>query len=171
MKKEIQEIEDLANVIRHANDQDCECKCEACFNCTAGNMANAVYKAGYRKDNGLIAENERLLTEIKEIEKARDIEYDTVYEQAEATLRSEIADGGTSCHWCIDSTKKATAKEFGNKIAKAIYEMAGGLGIEGLPLATILTCIADLMKDYGVKGKNEIAEFYGINEDGGSDGR
>ena len=38
-------------------------------------------------------------------------EYDKVYKQAEADIHGNIADGGTSCHWCEDITKRETAKE------------------------------------------------------------
>lgn len=55
--------------------------------------ATALYNAGYRK----IPENAVVLTRE---------EYDKIYEQAEATVLSNIADGGTSCHWCMDEHEK-----------------------------------------------------------------
>ncbi len=48
MDKEKQ-LEELRYAIRHANDENCECKCESCFNCTADNMAKAVYNEGFRR--------------------------------------------------------------------------------------------------------------------------
>ena len=54
-----------------------------------------------------------ILTLIKELtEEIKDLEadYDRVYEQAEADIRGNMADGGTSCHWCIDKTKADTVK-------------------------------------------------------------
>ena len=49
------------------------------------------------------------LTLIKELtEEIKDLEadYDRVYEQAEADIRGNMADGGTSCHWCIAGHKR-----------------------------------------------------------------
>ena len=45
-------------------------------------------------------------------EEIRDLEadYDRVYEQAEADIRGNMADGGTSCHWCAEKTKADTVK-------------------------------------------------------------
>ena len=53
------------------------------------------------------------LTLIKELtEEIKDLEadYDRVYEQAEADIHGNMADGGTSCHWCMDKTKADTVK-------------------------------------------------------------
>lgn len=47
-----------------------------------------------------------LIQEIKDLE----AEYDRAYEQAEADIRGNMADGGTSCHWCADKTKADTVK-------------------------------------------------------------
>ena len=51
-------------------------------------------------------------------------ECDKQYEIAEATIRAEIADGGTSCHWCEDTIRgvaKAEAyKEFAEKMEERI---------------------------------------------------
>jgi hypothetical protein len=39
-------------------------------------------------------------------------EIDKQYEVAEANVRAEIADGGTSCHWCGDKVRAEAIKEF-----------------------------------------------------------
>ena len=52
------------------------------------------------------AKIKELTEEIKDLE----AEYDRVYEQAEADIRGNMADGGTSCHWCMDKTKADTVK-------------------------------------------------------------
>ena len=51
-------------------------------------------------------------------EKIRDLEadYDRVYEQAEADIHGNMADGGTSCHWCMDKTKADTVRKMQDKI-------------------------------------------------------
>ena len=46
------------------------------------------------------AENEKL-----------EAECDKQYEIAEATIRAEIADGGTSCHWCEDTIRSVAKAE------------------------------------------------------------
>lgn len=63
------------------------------------------------------------LTLIKELtEEIKDLEedYERVYEQAEADIRGNIADGGTSCHWCADKTKADTVKRMQERLNQRI---------------------------------------------------
>lgn len=60
----------------------------------------------------LTKENESLKADIKYLE----AEYDHVYEQAEADIHGNIADGGTSCHWCMDKTRDDTVRKMQEKI-------------------------------------------------------
>lgn len=39
-------------------------------------------------------------------------EYDNIYEQAEANVLANIADGGTSCQWCIEQHEKKASEKF-----------------------------------------------------------
>ena len=55
---------------------------------------------------------DELTEEIKDLEE----EYDRVYEQAEADIHGNMADGGTSCHWCIDKTREDTVKRMCKRI-------------------------------------------------------
>ena len=59
--------------------------------------------------NHLQAENERL-----------EIECEKQYEIAQATIRAEIADGGTSCHWCEDTIRAEAYKECIEKVKDMI---------------------------------------------------
>ena len=62
---------------------------------------------------------ENALALIKELtEEIKDLEadYERVYEQAEADIHGNMADGGTSCHWCIDKTSADTVKRMQEKI-------------------------------------------------------
>ena len=59
--------------------------------------------------NHLQAENERLEAECEE-----------QYESAEATIRAEIASGGTSCHWCEDKVRIEAYKECIEKVNNKI---------------------------------------------------
>ena len=68
------------------------------------------------------------LTLIKELtEEIKDLEadYDRVYEQAEADIHGNMADGGTSCHWCMDKTKADTVKQMQTMIKEEC--LAGGI--------------------------------------------
>ena len=57
-----------------------------------------------------------LIKELTEEIKSLEADYDRVYEQAEADIRGNMADGGTSCHWCMDKTKADTVKSMWHKI-------------------------------------------------------
>lgn len=67
-------------------------------------------------DNALALIKE-LTEEIKDLE----AEYDRVYEQAEADIHGNMADGGTSCHWCIDRHRAESIKEFAERLKKRLY--------------------------------------------------
>ena len=61
----------------------------------------------------VIVTAKKLENRVKELtEEIKDLEadYDRVYEQAEADIHGNMADGGTSCHWCMEKTKADTAK-------------------------------------------------------------
>lgn len=60
----------------------------------------------------LTEENEKLKAEIKDIEE----DYDCVYEQAEADIRGNIADGGTSCHWCMDGHRRDIVRKMQERL-------------------------------------------------------
>ena len=62
-----------------------------------------------------------LRTELKEAEE----EYDRVYEQAEAVIRANMADGGTSCHWCIDGHRREVVQKMQIMIKEEC--IAGGI--------------------------------------------
>ena len=51
-----------------------------------------------------------LIKELTEEIKDLEVEYDRVYEQAAADIHGNMADGGTSCHWCMNKTKADTVK-------------------------------------------------------------
>ena len=79
---------------QHGNCQECPINGTGIKGC----MFNAMHEA-----LELIKE---LIDEIKFQEE----QYDRVYEQAEADIHGNIADGGTSCHWCMDKTKADTVQ-------------------------------------------------------------
>lgn len=57
--------------------------------------------------------------EIERLEGERDKQYET----AEASIRAEIASGGTSCHWCEDKIKAEAIKDFAEIIVSDYPEM------------------------------------------------
>ncbi len=71
-------------------------------------------------DNALALIKE-LTEEIKDLE----ADYDRVYEQAEADIRGNIADGGTSCHWCIAGHKRDAIRKMQTMIKEEC--LAGGI--------------------------------------------
>ena len=69
-----------------------------------------------------------ILALIKELtEEIRDLEadYDRVYEQAEADIRGNMADGGESCHWCIAGHKRDAVHKMQSMIKEEC--LAGGI--------------------------------------------
>lgn len=82
------------------------------------------YSGSWKRFNML----DNALALIKELaEEIEDLEadYDRVYEQAEADIRGNMADGGTSCHWCMDKTKADTVKRMQSMIQEEC--IAGGI--------------------------------------------
>ena len=77
---------------------------------------DSAYMAGDKDVDAIvevIVAAKKLENRVKELEKEiKDLEadYDRVYEQAEADIRGNMADSGTSCHWCMDKTKADTVK-------------------------------------------------------------
>lgn len=66
-------------------------------------MAQRLIKKGWVKSN----ENSIVLSRE---------EYENIYEQVEQNVLANIADGGTSCHWCIEQHEKKASKETAEKI-------------------------------------------------------
>ena len=56
-------------------------------------------------------------------------EIDKQYEQAEANILANMADGGTSCHWCIDKHRAEAIKEFAERLKEKAYIPNGWFGV------------------------------------------
>ena len=54
--------------------------------------------------------------EIKQLKAQQDRLDEEAYKEAEDSIRAEIANGGTSCHWCEDIIRKKTVKEILQKV-------------------------------------------------------
>ena len=70
----------------------------------------------------LIKDALALIKELTEEIKDLEADYGLVYEQAEADIHGNMADGGTSCHWCMDKTKADTVKRMQERLKQ--YENA-----------------------------------------------
>ena len=64
----------------------------------------------------LLGQSLALIKELTEEIKDLEADYDRVYEQAEADIHGNMADGGTSCHWCMEKTKAYTVKMMQSKL-------------------------------------------------------
>lgn len=71
----------------------------------------------------LIDESRELKSYLKDAEE----EYERVYEQAEADIRGNMADGGTSCHWCIAGHRADAIKQMQEKLNAAVIKHYGKL--------------------------------------------
>ena len=76
---------------------------QGCFDC--GHIPVEISRS-------ILALIKELTEEIKDLE----ADYDRVYEQAEADIRGNMADGGTSCHWCAEKTKADTVKRMQERL-------------------------------------------------------
>lgn len=97
----------------------CHLKSEDCISCPfvllGENCAN-LEKDTIALIKELTEENEELKSDLKYVEE----EYDRVYEQAEADIRGNIADGGTSCHWCIAGHRAEAVQKMQKKLEERI---------------------------------------------------
>lgn len=109
--------------------------------------AEALYNANCR----IVSEGSIVLS--KEEYDDLQSEYDKVYKQAEADIHGNIADGGTSCHWCEDMTKRGTAKQSCNDLIKIIKNNTDlNASVFGWTTDFILNMIKTYFKDkYGVE--------------------
>ena len=90
MNDKEKQIEEMAKDIQNAVN--------GCAKYWAEVIAKYLVEQGYRKlpkDNVVLSKEE----------------LENIYEQAEQTVLANIADGGTSCHWCIEQHEKKASKE------------------------------------------------------------
>lgn len=84
---------------------------------------STLAELGNKRANDYRVMRDRALKAEAEIERL-EAECDKQYEIAEATIRAEIADGGTSCHWCEDIIKKNAKSEAYKEFAEKLAEKA-----------------------------------------------
>ena len=69
-----------------------------------------------------------LIKELTEENKDLEADYDRVYEQAEADIRGNMADGGMSCHWCIAGHTADAVNRFANYLKEHSFNCDPGNG-------------------------------------------
>ena len=89
------------------------------------------------------AEIERL----KEENAKLDAEVDKQYEQARADILGNMADGGTSCHWCIAEHKKNAVKNFAAKLKAKAYKAENEWSHGEHPMVVELDDIDDVLEE------------------------
>ena len=127
------QIEEIAEVIRVDCGECNTCKYLDELHCADLLSAEKLYNAGYRKipENAVVLTEERLKAiieeEYKKALKGKVVltreELERVYETERANIRAEIADAGTSCHWCERQIVKDTAKEIWNDITSYYFSL------------------------------------------------
>ena len=119
------------------------------------------------KTRNCIESLQKIIAEQKaEIERLES-ECDKQYKIAEATIRAEIADGGTSCHWCEDiikRTAKAEAyKECIEKVKEEIYSQPHSRSLEAsVERARIIKIFDNLLKE--LVGTNFTQMFMNVDK-------
>lgn len=112
-----------------------------------------------RKINEVIPKSAVVLT--KEEYEDLELEYDKIYKQAEADIHGNIADGGTSCHWCEDITKRETVMQICDFIKKEVKKLGkervvDTFGERPLLFFEAAGILAKRIKEkFGVEAKNE----------------
>ena len=126
--------------------------CENCFHCDACKSVDESGRAGDSYWRFLDCEH-FLKKEDTVVLTAE--EYDNFYDKVEATVLSNIADGGTSCHWCTEQHKKQAAKEVIKAIDEGLNNCCqvydSGYRIRGYATSDVKNLINKIKKDFGVE--------------------
>ena len=85
----------------------------------------------------------RQKAEIEELE----AEIDKQYEQAEANILANMADGGTSCHWCIDKHQANAIKEFAERVKAETTERYEDIAYKDLFFGVIDYLVKEMVGD------------------------
>lgn len=156
-EQRIGDIEELANDICAAckTRHRCKNKAPCAMACTVAKSLYSDYS--YRK----IQDGAVVLTadELAEYE----TNYDKVYEQAKADIVGNMADGGTSCHWCMDAQyqrgRKDAATEIFSRLLKAVGDHGNGYIPTERDCVMRFVYLKDWLKDvsigFGVEVKDD----------------
>lgn len=87
--------------------RDCKCKECPCYKNIEGEM-----RCTEIDEEEILELINRQKAEIERLE----AEIGKQYEQAEADILGNMADGGTSCHWCIEQHEAKAIKEFAERL-------------------------------------------------------
>lgn len=87
--------------------------------------------------------NKDMQAEVKSLE----AEIDKQYDQAEADILGNMADGGTSCHWCIEKHRNNAIKEFAERLRKRARMPLGTLYGTMVYLKDIDTLVKEMTEE------------------------
>ena len=93
----------------------CECAPLRCDECPM-EAPPKTFKGSLSCSDELMRNALTLIKELTEEIKDLEADYERVYEQAEADIHGNMADGGTSCHWCMEKTKVDTVKRMQSRL-------------------------------------------------------
>lgn len=157
-------IEEMINILGNCKEKDTCNKCEfstykLCY-IAKKKSATSLYNAGYRKvpDGAVVlTADEFALYETN---------YDKVYEQAKADIIGNMADGGTSCHWCMDAQyqrgRKDAATEIFSRLLKAVGDHGNGYIPTERDCVMRFVYLKDWLKDvsigFGVEVKDDTSD-------------
>ena len=96
-----------------------------------------------RVDEVLLGASDLINRKEAEIERL-ETEYESVYEQAKADILGNMADGGTSCHWCIEQHKAEAIKEFAERFTERFIAC---LDLKYMQANIVRDCKDDLVKE------------------------
>jgi hypothetical protein len=91
---------------------------EYCSGCSMLGRASVGYECMKKVMKDAADLIKRQQEEIESLE----ADYENVYKQASADILASIADGGTSCEWCIDNHRSEAVREFAERLKKWKYQ-------------------------------------------------
>ena len=82
-------------------------------------------------------------------------DYENVYKQATADILASIADGGTSCEWCIDKHRTEAVREFAVKYKTEVTNRYEDIAYKDLFFGVIDNLVKEMTEKEG--GMDEIS--------------
>lgn len=125
---------DIIKALEHCSENG-ECK-DCLANPHKGNYGYCV--------GGLMKRAIDLINRQKAEIKRLEAEIDAQYEQAKADILGNMADGGVSCHWCIEQHKAEAIEEFAERIEP---KLANNINIGLAEYQFVIADINNLVKE------------------------
>lgn len=127
----IKEREEIVKALECCHNRGCQEGCPRLCN-------NIPMEDDCRCD--LIHDALTLIKELAEEIKYLEAEHDRIYEQAEADIRGNIANGGMSCHWCENKTKADTIRKM-----RALFEEKLDISVCGYSTEEVVSDVLETL--------------------------